>query len=121
MINLTQHPATAEQIAAGVIDLPADARRRLHSLLTFNELPGVEDILARADEIASIAALHLMLPRAMIGGAPWLMAPLAEALRKRGIDPMFAFSVREAKEQIMADGSVKKEAIFRHAGFVVAV
>ena len=57
----------------------------------------------------------------MIGGALWLMAPLADALRRQGIEPVFAFSVREAGEQIQADGSTRKVAIFRHSGWVVAV
>ena len=61
-------------------------------------------------------ALH-----AMIGGALWLMAPLAAALREQGIEAVFAFSVRETEEQKQADGSVRKVAVFRHAGFVPAV
>jgi hypothetical protein len=139
-MNLTQHAATADQIAAGVFDLPAAARADLQALLTFGELPDEQEIRARAEQIAGMAALYASaedraddagaLPEgdaggfalhAMIGGALWLMAPLAAALREQGIEAVFAFSVRETEEQKQADGSVRKVAVFRHAGFVPAV
>lgn len=139
-MNLTQHAATADQIAAGVFDLPAASRADLQTLLTFGDLPDEQEIRARAERIAGMAVLHAsaedradddgLLPegdaggfalRAMIGGALWLMAPLAAALREHGIQPVFAFSVRETEEQKQADGSVRKVAVFRHAGFVPAV
>ena len=49
------------------------------------------------------------------------MADLAKELRLRSIEPVFAFSVRETEEKVQPDGSVKKVAIFRHAGFVQAL
>ena len=120
MINLTQHPASADQIAAGVQDLPAHDRAVLVGLLTFNVLPDQQDILHRADCVADMA-FSTGAGTAMIGGALWLMAPLATALRARGILPSFAFSVRQTVEQTMPDGSVQKTAVFRHSGFVGAV
>ena len=59
--------------------------------------------------------------RAMIGGAPYLMAPLETALRVIGIEPVYAFSTRASVEQTMPDGSVRKVNDFRHAGFVPAI
>lgn len=139
-MNLTQHAATADQLAAGVFDLPAAARADLQTLLTFGDLPDEQEIRARAEQIADLAAMHASAEHradddgampvgdlggfafsAMIGGALWLMAPLAAALRDQGIKPVFAFSVRETEEQKQADGSVRKIAVFRHAGFVPAV
>ena len=128
IVNLTQHPATAEQKAAGVADLPAEQRAELQQLLTFDAPPTAEDISARAHDIAELACYNglaehdsIQPDAAMIGGALWLMAPLAEELRARGVKPVFAFTRREAEEQPQADGSVKKVAVFRHAGFVEAV
>jgi hypothetical protein len=132
--NLTQHPATPDQVAAGVIDLAPDLREALCAALTFERLPTARDITERADLIAEMAALHGLpasdddanagadtAPRAaMIGGAPYLMAPLEAALRERGIAPLYAFSTRESVEQVQADGSVRKVNVFRHAGFVPA-
>lgn len=131
-LNLTQHPATPEQLAAGVIDLPAEAREFLAVRLTFGALPDAREILERAADIASLAAslasaedreddVTGFADAAMIGGAMWLMAPLAAELSARGISPVFAFSVRETEEQAQPDGSVRKTAVFRHAGFVHAV
>ena len=126
MLNLTQHPASPEQVAAGVIDLPAEDRAELQGLLTFGELPGSDLVLYRADCIAALAKRAIKAApdlngTCMIGGALWLMAPLAEALRARGIEPFFAFSVRETEEAPQADGSVRKIAVFRHKGFVRAL
>ena len=126
MINLTQHAASPEQVAAGVTDLTPHMREELQGLLTFNELPGSDLVWYRAECIAALAkrafkAAPDLTGTAMIGGALWLMAPLAEALRARGIEPFFAFSVRETEEQLLPDGSVKKVTVFRHRGFVRAV
>jgi hypothetical protein len=56
---------------------------------------------------------------AMIGGAPYLMAPLEEALRAADVVPMYAYSERVSKESASADGTVVKTNIFKHVGFVV--
>ena len=58
---------------------------------------------------------------AMIGGALWLMAPLAEELKARNIQPVFAFSLRESSEIAMPDGSVRKTLVFRHVGWIPAL
>ena len=130
VVNLTQHPASAEQIAAGVVDLPSEARDALIALLTFASIPDAEEIRDRAHDIAELACFNGLggddgddpFPsQAMIGGALWLMPPLAKELRLRSIEPVFAFSVRETEEKVQPDGSVKKVAIFRHAGFVQAL
>jgi hypothetical protein len=130
IVNLTQHPATPEQIAAGVVDMPASAREGMIEALTFGELPTPEEILARAAQLAELAIMNGLGPddgddpyptAAMIGGAMWLMGPLALELRLRGIAPMFAFSVRETEEVAQQDGTVKKVSVFRHAGFVPAL
>lgn len=130
IINLTQHAATAEQVAVGVVDLPAEQREALIDALTFESIPDAGEIRARAHDIAELACFNGLggddgddpFPsHAMIGGALWLMASLAKELRLRSIEPVFAFSVRETEEKVQPDGSVKKVAIFRHAGFVQAL
>lgn len=130
IINLTQHPASPDQVQAGVVDLTGEVRAELIDALTFDEPPSPLEIIDRAIEVAELAGHNGLgddegddpLPQqAMIGGALWLMAPLAIELRARGIEPVFAFSVRETVEAVQADGSVRKTAIFRHAGWVAAV
>lgn len=128
ILNLTQHAATEEQIAAGVRDLPELSAAALRILLTFTSLPDADDVRARAEQIADLAALNAspedrgneegFALSAMIGGAPYLMAPLEVALREVGIDPLYAFSTRESVEEVQPDSSVRKVNVFRHAGFV---
>ena len=133
ILNLTQHDATAEQIAEGVVD-PAsfedaqfdaigegdDATKFVRRQLTFDRLPTADEIIGRALMIAEMAA-STGCKQAMIGGAPYLMAALEQALRDEGIEPVYAFSVRESVEETMPDGSVRKTQKFRHAGWVPAV
>ncbi len=123
IINLTQHPATPEQVAAGVFDLPESMRAQLCALLTFDSLPDAQEIADRAEDIALLAdsvAEEATGQRAMIGGAPFLMAALESALHEQRIQPIYAFSKRESAEQTQPDGSVRKINTFRHAGFVEA-
>ena len=126
IINLTQHPATPEQRSSGVVDLPDEERKVLQAALTFDAPPTALEIVGRAAHIALIAARHLagaedIAREAMIGGALWLMAPLADALRDEGITPLFAFSRRVVVEETLADGSVRKVTVFKHGAFVPAL
>ena len=113
IINLTQHQATPEQVAQGVVPAPFS----IEELLTFEQLPSQGEIWDRARALASIA-VEANASSAMIGGAPYLMAPLEQALKNEGIQPLYAFSQREIVEQAQADGSVRKVNVFRHVGFV---
>jgi len=115
IINLTQHPATPAQIAAGVVE-PSD-KKAVQQLLTFNELPARADIESRAARLAALAAEHGA-HNAMIGGAPYLMGALERALAKEGVMPVFAFSKRESVETTGPDGTVTKTNVFKHVGFV---
>ena len=115
--NLTQHPATAEQRAAGVADLPAPDRQRLADLLNFPRPPSHAEIRSRAAGLAALAK-ESGASAAMIGGAPYLMGALERALAGVTITPLYAFTQRESEEQTQPDGSVKKVAVFRHLGFV---
>ena len=117
IVNLTQHKAASEQVEAGVIE-PAD-KQRVRGLLTFQELPNKEVIEERANELASIAE-SMGAKKALIGGAPYLMAPLEKALKEKGITPLYAFSKRVVIENTLPDGSVEKKATFRHEGFIEA-
>ena len=125
IINLTQHDATSYQKAAGVIELKGEHRDYVRSLLTFGTLPSVSDLVFRAADLADAAqgALHrhgVSQPycKAMIGGAPYLMAFLERALEKRGIEPVYAFTLRESVETEGEDGKVLVKRVFKHIGFV---
>lgn len=117
MLNLTQHNITPEQIAAGVVE-PAD-KDYVRRLLTFYTLPSTSEIEYRAHQLAEYAESNGA-QHALIGGAPFLMRPLEEALAEKCIDAWYAFSQRECIEEPQADGSVVKRNVFRHAGFIPA-
>lgn len=138
ILNLTQHPATPEQLAAGVFDPTSEERAEIVRLLTFEEVPDKSEIKERAYQLA-LTAYHIDRARyrslsteareleerfdsscALIGGAPYLMSALEEELKKQFILPLYAFSVRESVEQVQPDGSVRKTATFRHQGFIQA-
>lgn len=119
IVNLTQHNATNEQIDAGVFNVDYDHNELdyLRSLLTFDSIPTIEDMQQRADEIAKIA-LRTNAKKAMIGGAPFFMGYLETALKSVGIQPLYAFSQRVSVETTAEDGTVTKQNVFKHMGFV---
>lgn len=127
ILNLTQHAATAEQLAVGVVDLEADRKAYVSELLTFVGLPTMAEVLDKAQTLAAFAyvvgeaeAAEGEEVCAMIGGAPFLMAALESELKSSGIKPCYAFSERVSEEQPQADGSVRKVNVFKHVGFVWA-
>lgn len=119
IVNLTQHNATNDQIDAGVFNVDYDHNELdyLRSLLTFDSIPAIEDMQQRADEIAKIA-LRTNAKKAMIGGAPFFMGYLETALKSVGIQPLYAFSQRVSVETTAEDGTVTKQNVFKHMGFV---
>lgn len=125
ILNLTVHLATAEQLDAGVVDIPAGlGRARVLALLNFDDIPIADDLRDRAETLAVMAAtmaanMEPIPDRAMIGsGHPALGPFLEQTLIRAGLRPVYAFTRREAVEERQADGSVQKRAVFRHLGFV---
>jgi len=114
ILNLTQHPATPEQVEAGVVEV--GEKEMLQELLTFEELPDASNILNRAFHIADIAIREKRkrFPdgdyasgeglKVMIGGAPYLMSDLENALRGYEFRPVYAFSKRVSEERIARMG-----------------
>ena len=115
ILNLTQHTATDEQISSGVVE-PAN-KPLLCECMTFETLPGQGILAARAKTIADFAA-HSGHRSALIGGAPFFMPYLEQALWGAGVRPLYAFSERVSEERTEPDGSVRKVNTFRHRGFV---
>jgi hypothetical protein len=123
ILNLTQHLATKEQKAAGVIDLPEKERAELCKLLTFNTLEETKEKIDRANKIREIIInlpYYADIDKAMIGGALFFMRELENALWYERIEPVYAFTEREVIETQNADGTVTKTAVFKHKGFVPA-
>jgi hypothetical protein len=122
ILNLTQHPATPDQVAAGVVEPSAEQKAEIKELLTFNSLPNRGEIERRASRLAQLARKILsermdLQGQVMIGGAPFLMTSLEKALIEEGLRPLYAFSKREVVEEVQG-GKVVKKSVFKHAGFV---
>ncbi len=120
ILNLTQHAGTPDQ---GVIEPKNKAA--IQAALTFETLPTMADIRDRASVIAGLVAQESIdqgvdFDAAMIGGAPFLMASLEDALKNDGVTPLYAFSVRQSSDTVLPDGTVKKTAVFRHGGIINA-
>lgn len=115
IINLTQHTATPEQVEAGVIE-PVN-KEQVRALLTFDTRPCQYKLRVRSDMLAQIAASSGC-KHAMIGGAPYMMRHIEDALNRVGILPMYAFSKRVSEEAIANDGSVTKTSKFIFDGFI---
>ena len=136
IINLTQHIATDVQKEFGVIE-PRD-KASIQELLTFNSVPTSSSIKSVALALAEVAkeevenALrlqgvseedmsdHVCGVEVMVGGAPYLMGPLEEALKDKLMVPVYSFSERVSMEDIGEDGYTFKYNVFRHIGFIVA-
>lgn len=124
ILNLTQHPATPEQLATGLRDLPPADAALLHAYLTFDSPPSRHETQRRAALIADLALgacpTDEFVAQALIGGAPWLMSSLELALYTRGFSPVYSFSVRSSTVQAQPDGSVQKVSVFKHVAYVEA-
>lgn len=118
LLNMTQHDATPEQKADGVVDIPdMEVRKLVRRVLTFEELPTQAQIEERAELLATVVQ-ELGYRAALIGGAPYLMPELEQALTRHGILPCYSFSIRESTEKVSAGGNVRKITVFRHLGLI---
>jgi len=114
ILNLTQHSTSLDQKKVGVIDLLPNHLKSLKELLTFTEVPAQIDLEVRAYQLVQMIIENYSSKRVMIGGAPFFMPHLERELKEVGIQPMYAFSKREASEK---DGV--KTSTFQHKGFVM--
>jgi len=121
ILNLTQHKASEDQKSEGVFDsseISEEFESEVKRLLTFEEVPDEKTIWQRAMALADYCK-ELGVQTALIGGASFFMGPLAEVLKSRGVNAVFAFSKRESVEKEV-DGKTVKTSSFKHAGFVPA-
>lgn len=117
LINLTQHTLTAEQLQ-GSVEVGTDVRDEVIKLITFNGLPTAGEIKGNASRLAEICR-DMHASHAVIGGAPYFMGPLEQALRRVGVTPLYAFTERVAVEVTNPEtGEVTKTSKFNFAGWI---
>ncbi len=93
IINLTQHAATPEQIAQGVIEPTPAEKAEISRLLTVENLPTLAERRERCCDLADLATIighREGADSAMIGGVQWLMDDLELALHHANITPFYA-------------------------------
>lgn len=117
LINLTQHNLTQEQLKDAV-EVGTDVRDEVIKLITFSGLPTAGEIKNNASRLATICR-DMHASHAVIGGAPYFMGSLEQALRKAGIVPLYAFTERVAVEVTNPEtGEVTKTSKFNFAGWI---
>ena len=120
ILNLTQHNATADQINAGINDIPVDFQNTLKGLLTFPTQYTRDDLEYRSLQIHELVrdfcgTSKEVLEGVMIGGMPSFMPVLESVLISKGIKVGYACTERQSVDKEV-DGKVVKTAIFVHAG-----
>lgn len=119
ILNCTQHTATREQLAAGVVDLNGVDRELLLKLITFESLPNDTQLADRSADFADFVEARIFdFQCALIAPAPFWAFHVEAELRARNIPFVYAFSRRESVEEKQVDGSVVKRSVFKHAGFI---
>ena len=117
LINLTQHNLTQEQLKDAV-EVGNDVHDEVVKLITFSGLPTTGEIKGNASRLAEICR-DMHASHAVIGGAPYFMGPLEQALRRAGIVPLYAFTERVAVEVTNPEtGEVTKTSKFNFAGWI---
>ena len=121
ILNLTQHNATKDQQDAGIKDFPVEFQVALKGLLTFPTQYTRKDLEQRALQIHELirdfcGPSKEVLEGVMIGGMPSFMPVLEATLISKGIRVGYACTERVSEDQVQADGSVRKVAVFKHAG-----
>jgi len=114
IFNLTQHTATQEQLAQGVVEPNPEVKAAIQKLLTISVDTDLDEVV---DDLAWIA-VAAKCPHVMLGGAPFLMGMLERALNVRGLNVLYAFSERVSEEVVKPDGTIEKVSRFKHLGFV---
>ena len=121
ILNMTQHVATPDQIAAGVVQPDEADHQRVKDLITFEEIPSLEELKRRARTFAALAdelTKRYECHAVMIGGAPYFATEQERALWYACIRHCYAFSKRVSVEKVNDDGTLTKTQVFKHAGFI---
>ena len=123
ILNLTQHSASPEQLAAGVVDLSPWLTDIVRGMLTVPaaDLLGLDAHIGLAERARGLC---LVIDQeddsegveVMVGGLPALMHHLVDELRSCGYRPLYAVSDRVSRDG--PDGT--KVSVFAHLGFIAA-
>lgn len=115
LLNLTQHVATAEQLADGVIEPDELTKKTIRGLLTIHGQPDPVEISMKAQGLTNLVA-NGGYDGAMVGGKLHLMVNLLHLMNLKGLVCFEADSERVSKDIDNGDGTVTKTTTFQHIG-----
>lgn len=125
IINLTQHPFSQDQLnefaLAGITaDNIIDTNDTLKAIITFTGEIDVAIIQEKANQLSEYIAQYVgdKSCLAMVGGAPFFQMAVNVACLNHNVLPLAAYSERVSVESVQADGSIAKQNIFKHKGFI---
>jgi len=118
ILNLTQHPATKDQVDVGVVNVTDADLPKLKKALTFDEPPTRLELIRRRQTIVGMASKYNC-PSVMLGGAPYLCTELDLSFSLDGYKVLYSFSKRVSIEfKDSTTGEVTKTNVFKHIGWV---
>lgn len=125
IINLTQHLFSQDQLnefaLAGITaDNIIDTNDTLKAIITFTGEIDVAVIQEKANQLSQYIAQYVgdKPCLAMVGGAPFFQMAVNVACLNHNVLPLAAYSERVSVESVQADGSIVKQNIFKHKGFI---
>ena len=123
VINLTQHPFTQDQLiefkSAGVKNENIiDTNDEVKALITFSGGIDAEVIRDRANKVRDYVKKFRDYDNKVIGYALTGGAPFFQTCSLNGFLPIASYSERVSVEAVQADGSVVKQNVFKHKGFI---
>ena len=125
IINLTQHPFSQDQLnefelADITADNIIDTNDTVKSIITFTGEIDVSVIQERAQQLSQYIAQYVddKPCLAMVGGVPFFQMAVNVACLNHNVLPLAAYSECVSVETVQADGSLTKQNIFKHKGFI---
>jgi len=122
ILNLTQHAATEDQLAGGVIDLQGELKAALVAAITFPPVYDHDMLVSRAKRVVGIVRdAQVDCGHVMIGGMPSFMPVLQQVLQEAGYHVGYACTDRVSVDVPDGNGGVRKTSVFKHVGMYWAV
>ena len=118
--NFTLQPTPMYLKVQGVFDLDTDLRKEVRSHLVFHRFPKIKQVLWRAEKLSETACRENF-DVVLIQGPSFLMPPLVNALRRKGVRAVFPFHMHRCENVLKSDGTAEQKEFFENWGFIDAI
>lgn len=116
-LNITKHELTKDQINDGAFELSKEDKYKLQNLLRFDEVPEVQEIKQRVNDIINITKSYDF-DALIIGGATYLIYHLVNEIKEQNLVPVVSFTKLQSVDKIGENGKVYKTQVFKHSKFI---